>query len=258
MNNKCVLITGAVINTGLATAKKFLSEGWTVFITSRNEKEAEDRAKQLSKEYSQPCFGLGYTPLRAKEEIENLYKKIEDLGYVVNVVVCNAANLGLSQDALEVDPNEWEDVLLTNVTGYFATASVGAIQMIRADKSENGSIVFVGSINYRNAIPARSAYVASKGAIYAMTKALALDYAPYGIRVNCVMPGPIWTTRYDADPEKARKKAQPIPIGRVSTTKEIAQAIFYLATEQSGNMTGSGLVIDGGLDSSSACAKVLR
>lgn len=248
MKNKCVLITGAVRNTGLATAEKFLREGWTVFITSRDRQEAEEKAKELSDKYGQACFGLEYTPLHAKEEVEGLYKEISEMGYTVNCVVCNAAHLGLSQDALEVELDEWEEVLLTNVTGYFATARTAAREMIHAGVSKEGSIVFVGSINYRNAIPGRSAYVASKGAIYSMAKALALDFAPYGIRVNCLMPGPIWTTRYDADPEKAAKKAEPVPIGRVSTTEEIAEGIYYFATEKSGNATGAGLIIDGGLD----------
>ena len=253
MQNKCVLITGATVNTGLECAKTFLSQGYTVFITSRNQKNAQKTAQQLSKEYNQKCFGWGFSPLHAKEQVEELYKNIEKLGYAVDVVVCNAADLGLDQDVLNVDIDEWNNVLVTNVTGYFATAKQGAKQMISSGKNKNASIVLVGSINYKNAIPNRSAYVASKGAILSLTKALALDFAPYGIRVNCVMPGPIWTTRYDADPQKAIKKAQPVPMGRVSTTKEIAQAIFYFATNQSGNATGTGLIIDGGLDCSCAC-----
>ncbi len=248
----CALITGAVRNTGLAAARKFLREGWSVFITSRNGQEAEKKAKELSEEFGQTCIGLSYTPFNAKEEAEYLFRRIAALGYFVQCAVCNAANLGLSQDALEVPLDEWEEVLLTNVTGYFATARTAAREMIRENAAKHGTIVLIGSINYRNAIPDRSAYVASKGAIYAMTKALALDFAPFGIRVNCLMPGPIWTTRYDADPEKAKKKAKPVPIGRVSTTEEIAEGIWFLATDQSGNATGSGLIIDGGLDCSAA------
>lgn len=82
-----------------------------------------------------------------------------------------------------------------------------------------------------------------------MTKALAIDLAPCGIRVNCVMPGPIWTSRYDADPIKAARKADPIPLKRVSTGDEIAEAVFFLSNPTSGTMTGAGMIIDGGLDS---------
>ena len=82
-----------------------------------------------------------------------------------------------------------------------------------------------------------------------MTKGLALDFAPYGIRVNCVMPGPIWTTRYDANPETAARKGDALPLKRVSTTDEVANCIWFFATENSGNATGSSMVIDGGLTS---------
>lgn len=255
MNDRCVLITGAVRNTGLACAKKFLSEGWTVFITSRDGAEAEKKAAELSAQYGQNCFGLAYCPRNAKEEVEGLFEMIAEKDCTVRCVVCTAADLGLAQDALNVDTGAWEDVLLTNVVGYFAPARTAAREMIKANIAKDGAIVFIGSINFRDTIPGRSAYVASKGAIYSMTKALALDFAPYGIRVNCIMPGPVWTSRYENDPVKAAKKAEPVPLGRVSRTEEIAEGVYYFASGNSGNATGAGLIIDGGIDSISAGAK---
>lgn len=252
MNDKCVLITGGIRNTGLACAKKFLSEGWTVFITSRNGEEASEKAEELSALYGQNCFGLHYSPRDAKEEIEGLFKQISDRNCIIRCVVCTAADLGLAQDALKVDVDAWENVLLTNVVGYFAPARTAAREMIKANITSDGAIVFIGSINFRDTIPGRSAYVASKGAIYSMTKALALDFAPYGIRVNCIMPGPIWTSRYENDPVKAAKKAEPVPLGRVSRTEEIAESVYFFAGSKSGNATGAGLIIDGGIDSISA------
>ena len=246
-NAKCALITGAVKNTGLAAAEKFLQEGWTVIITSRSAEEAQVRAAELSEKYSLPCYGFRYTPLTAEESCGELFSQIDALGLVPDAVVCCAADLGLAQNALTVDIGTWTNVLTTNVVGYFAPARAAALRMIEAKKP--GTVVFIGSINYRDAIPNRSAYVASKGAIRSMTKGLALDFAPHGIRVNCIMPGPIWTTRYDADPEKAARKASVVPLGRVSKASEIASAIYFFSTDASGNATGSGLVIDGGLDS---------
>ena len=247
-NRKCILITGAVRNTGLAIAKRFLSEGWAVFITSRNTIDAKKKAEELSRTYLSPCFGLGYSPLKDKNEIGELFKTIAEKGYIIDSLVCAAAALGLSQNSLNCDPEEWENVFFTNMTGYFSIAQFAAKEMIRSGKAKTGTIVLIDSINYRNAIPARSAYIASKGGILSLSKALAVDLAPYGIRVNCVIPGPIWTTRYDSDPQKAAKKAKPIPLGRVSTGDEIAEAVFFLSTEKSGNMTGDGMIIDGGLD----------
>lgn len=246
---KCALVTGAVRNTGLAVARRFLREGWAVFITSRDGDEAEKRAKELSEEFGKPCYGLEYFPNEAAEKTEALFSEISARGYTVNSVVCAAADLGLSQNPLECDPKDWENVFFTNMTGYFAPAKTAVKEMVRHGETDGGTIVFIGSINFRNCIPDRSAYVASKGGILSLTKALAVDFARFGIRVNCVMPGPIWTTRYDADPVKAARKAEPIPFGRVSSAEEIADAVFYFSTDQSGTATGTGLIIDGGLDS---------
>lgn len=245
---KSVLITGAVRNTGLGIAEKFLQEGWTVFITSRNECEAQKKAAELAEKYAQPCYGLGYNPLNAKEEGEALFQAVAEKGYVLDSLVCNAADLGLQQDPLTIDLQTWENVLVTDVVGYFVPARIAAREMVRAGKA--GTIVFIGSINCRDALPRRSAYCASKGAIRSMTKALALDFAPYGIRVNCLMPGPIWTTRYDAmDPQEAERREKLVPLGKASTAAQIAGGVFFFATDASGNATGSGLVMDGGMDS---------
>ncbi len=250
----CVLITGAVRNTGLAVAKRFLREGRAVFITSRDAGEAARRAEELSSAFSAPCFGLGFSPLHAETEASRLFETIAGKGYCAGTAVCTAAALGLGQDALSCRPEDWAEIFFTNMTGYFSVARGAAREMIRADAARTGSIVFIGSINYRSAIPGRSAYVASKGGILSMTKGLAVDLAPHGIRVNCVLPGPIWTSRYDADPVKAAKKAEPVPLGRVSAAEEIAEAVYYLSSPASGNMTGAGLVIDGGLSSLSPIA----
>lgn len=247
---KSVLVTGGVRNTGLGIAEKFLQEGWTVFLTSRSAADAEKKAAELAEKYGQECYGLGYDPLNAKQESEALFEKIAQKGYVLDSLVCNAADLGRWQNPLNVDLDAWENVLLTNVMGYFVPARIAAREMIAAGKAKTGTIVFIGSINCRDALPERSAYCASKGAIRSMTKALALDFAPYGIRVNCVMPGPIWTTRYDEmDPQEAARREKLIPLGKASTAAQIAGGVYFFATEASGNATGSGLVMDGGMDS---------
>lgn len=246
---RCALITGAVRNTGLAVARKFLKEGWTVFITSRSGKEAKQKAAELSAQFSRPCYGLEYSPRDAADRIEILFSEIAAKGCTVNAVVCAAANLGLAQNSLTCEAEDWEDVFFTNMTGYFAPAKTAVREMLRQGKTEGGTVVFIGSINFRNCIPDRSAYVASKGGILSLTKALAVDFAQYGVRVNCIMPGPIWTSRYDADPAKAERKAEPIPYGRVSSAEEIANAVYYFSTEESGTATGTGFIIDGGLDS---------
>ena len=249
--NRSVLVTGGVRNTGLAVAEKFLSEGWTVFITSRNAADAEEKAAELSEKYGRECYGLGYDPLKAAEEGEQLFEKIKEKDYVIDSLVCTAADLGRWQNPLTVDVQAWQDTLLTNVVGYFVPARIAAREAIAAGKSKTTTMVFIGSINCQDALPDRSAYVASKGAIRSMTKALALDFAPYGIRVNCLMPGAIWTTRYDNEysPEEAVKRAKVIPLNTITTTAQVAGGVYFYATEASGTCTGSSLIMDGGIDS---------
>ena len=192
---KCVLITGAVRNAGLGMARKFLSEGWDVVITSRVEEDAKKKAAELSAEFDAKCYGFGFAPLNAQQEVPQLFQKLEAEGIALDSIICNAADLGRWMDPLKVEAQDWINVLNTNVVGYFLPAREAARQMVKNGKQ--GTVIFIGSINYKDALPDRSAYVASKGAIRSMTKALAIDFAKYGIRVNCIAPGPIWTNRYD-------------------------------------------------------------
>ena len=247
--SKCVLITGAVRNSGLGMARKFLKEGWTVIITSRVEEDAQAKAKELAEEFGTPCYGFGYSPANAKESVLTLSEKIENAGLELDSVICNAANLGRWMNPLEVSAEDWIEVLETNVVGYFLPARLAARQMIRTGKAKQGTIIFVGSINYMDALPDRSAYVASKGAVRSMTKALAIDFGKYGIRVNCIAPGPIWTNRYEEmDPAEAEQRRKLVPLQTITTKENMGEIAWFLANETSQNMTGSVMVVDGGMD----------
>lgn len=246
---KCVLITGAVRNSGLGMARKFLKEGWSVVITSRVEEDAQAKAKELTAEFGTACYGFGYSPANAKDSVKTLFEKIENAGLELDSIICNAANLGRWMDPLTVEADDWIEVLMTNVTGYFLPARAAANQMIKTGKARNGTIIFVGSINYMDALPDRSAYVASKGAVRSLTKALAIDFGKYGIRVNCIAPGPIWTDRYEQmDPAEAEQRRKLVPLQSITTKENMGQIAWFLANDSSQNMTGSVMVVDGGMD----------
>lgn len=246
---KSVLITGAVRNSGLGIARKFLKEGWQAVITSRNEKDARRVASELQAEFGVPCLGFGYSPLDAITDTKVLFEKINNAGIELDSVICNAADLGRWMDPLTVDPTDWQNVIRTNVVGYFMVARETVKQMIKNGRANGATVVFVGSINYKDALPERSAYVASKGAIASMTKALALDFAEYGVRVNCLAPGAIWTTRYDElDVEETEIRRSKIPLKAFSTKETMGEQAFFLATAASHPMTGSVLIVDGGSD----------
>jgi NAD(P)-dependent dehydrogenase (short-subunit alcohol dehydrogenase family) len=123
-------------------------------------------------------------------------------------------------------------------------------QMVRTGKAKGATIVFVSSINYITALPERSAYVASKGAICSMTKALAIDFGKYGVRVNCIAPGPIITDRYDGlDDDEIKRRREAIPSGEFSTKETMGENVYFLASSASAPMSGSVMIVDGGLSS---------
>jgi NAD(P)-dependent dehydrogenase (short-subunit alcohol dehydrogenase family) len=245
--NKCVLITGAEKNSGYGIARKFLKEGWSVVLTSRDEGKVQEVAASLEKEFNISCYGFGYKPLEAITDTDVLFEKIEKAGIELDALVCVAADLGRWMDPLTVDGQDWANVLHTNVVGYFMPARAAVRQMIRTGKAKGATIVFTGSINYINALPERSAYVASKGAISSMTKALALDFAKYGVRVNCIAPGAILTDRYDGlDEEEFERRRSAIPLNEFSTKETMGENVYFLASESSFPMTGSVMIVDGG------------
>ena len=244
---KSVLITGATRNTGFGIARKFASEGWAVFITSRKAEDAKKAAERIHEEFGVPCFGMGFDIADA-HNAGKVTDFVHSKGYVLDYLVLCAAAQGLNQNPLTVDIDEWGAVIQANVTGNFSLARTVARDMVETEN--HGTIVFIGSITYRDCNVLRSAYNASKGAILSITKSLAVDLGQYGIRVNCLLPGPVYTERYDAlDEETRRRRNELVPIGRVSTAEDIAGGVWFLASSNSGNATGTGLIIDGGVDS---------
>ena len=243
---KSVLVVGGVRNTGLSASRRFAKEGWAVFLTSRVKEDADRVASEISEEYNVPVFGLQYD-INDIYEAPNVIAQIEKKGFSLNsVALCSAAK-GMDTDPLICDIDYWASVINANVVGNFSMARAVGKHLVEHKKA--GTIVFVGSITCQDCNEGRSSYNASKGAILSITKSLAVDLGKYGIRTNCIMPGPIYTERYDALDEETRKRRNElVPIGRVSTADDIASGIYFLASEQSGNMNGTGMIMDGGVD----------
>lgn len=247
---KHALIIGAEKNSGLGIARKFLKEGWSVVITSRDNNEIKKVAKDLEDEFKIKCYGFKYSSIDSHIDAPLLFEKIEKEGIKINSIVCVAADLGRWMDPLTVDAKRFSDVLYTNVMGYFMVAREGVKHMIKYDSAKDATIVFIGSVNYLNALPERCAYVASKGAIASMTKALALDFAKYGVRVNCLAPGAIVTDRYDElTDDEIKRRSEAIPLGQFSTKETIGENVYFLASKASFPMTGAVVISDGGSNS---------
>ena len=244
--NRSVFVTGACDGTGLAIADRFAREGYSVFVGSRDAEKAKAAAEQLSSAYGVFCKGYGYTPSHlAQDIVKEIFADIRRQGYLLDTLVLNAANLGIGQVSLEVEIEDFMSVFSTNVGWNFLMAREAARQMKEKGK---GAIVFIGSNSSVRVTENRCAYCSSKSAISAMSKSLAVDFGKYGIRSNCVLPGMIKTARWENNVNNA-KYCLPnyTPIRDIATFEDVANAAWYLGSDQSRNTTGAEIVVDGGM-----------
>ncbi|MBQ2827017.1 MAG: SDR family oxidoreductase [Clostridia bacterium] len=247
---KAVFITGAQSGTGYGIAEHFAKNGVDVFITSRNGEAAERSAETLSKTYG--VFSKGYEcDIRNEQQVKDIFSDIDSTGRFVECVVLNAANMGFDpkdpaagQDFWTVDIEDFQKVFETNLVWNFMIVRQAAVRMREAGK---GSVVFISSNTSYRAIPGRAAYSASKGGINALVRALAVDLGPFGIRCNAVLPGTIKTERWRAMGNKQIVNGALTPIGDISDFEDIANAVWFFATDMSKTITGTELVLDGGM-----------
>jgi len=247
---KAVFITGAQMGTGYCIAERFAKEGWDVFITSRRGEEAKKSAKQLADTYG--VFAKGYEcNIRNEQQIIDIFNDIDSTGRVVETVVLNAANMGFNpqnpaagQNIWTVPIEEFQEVFETNLVWNFMIIRQAAIRMKEQHK---GAIVFISSNTAYRAIPNRTAYCASKGGINSMSKGLAIDLGPFGIRSNVVLPGTIKTQRWTNMGNKQIVNGELTPIGDISDFEDIANAAWFLGSDESKNITGAEIAVDGGM-----------
>ncbi len=244
-SDKVVLVTGAARNTGLAIARAFVREGAVVWVNGRRPEATRAAVAALNAEGAAGRARAAVADVSALESVRSLFREIADAGEGLDVLVNNAVVQGIGGPFGEVDDALLEAVFRTNVFGYFRCGQEAARLMRAAGRG--GAIVNVGSNVSTRAIRNRSAYVASKGAIDALTRAMAVDLAPHGIRVNTVAPGYIRTDRWDLlDTAAAERRRGNTPLRREALGDDIAQAALFFASARSGNATGARLVVDGG------------
>lgn len=247
---KAVFITGGHRGTGYAIAKLFAKNGMNVFIGARDEKAAAIAAQELSYKYGVYSKGYACDLLNNEEQINKIFDDIDASEYFVDTLVLNAADMALGSDpskGLDLWTLPLEDfsrVIETNIAGNFAVARRAAVSM---RKRNHGSIVFIGSNTVYRANQNREAYISSKGGINALSKCLAVDLGPYGIRSNVILAGTIKTERWVGMGKKQIVNGEMTPIGDVSDYEDIANAAWYLGTDLSKNVTGAELTVDGGM-----------
>jgi 3-oxoacyl-[acyl-carrier protein] reductase len=164
----------------------------------------------------------------------------------VHIVVNNAAWASPIAHILEMDLDHWNTVMRGNLTSVYLHCHRAANIMV--DQGIRGSIINISSFAAARAHRYMAAYDASKGGMEAMTRTMAIDLAPFGIRVNVVGPGAIHTEEYDlAGEEGKRRRGQTVPLGRVGYPEDIAGAVAFLASDDASYITGQTLYVDGGM-----------
>ncbi len=243
---KSVFITGAKDGTGFAIAERFAKEGYAVFLGGRSFESLAPSAKAITEKCGVFCKAYGYhADTEHEDEIKSIFDDIKQNGYLIDTLVLNAANLGIGQVSLDVDIKDFMEVYHTNIGWNFLMARNAALQM---REKGGGAIVFIGSNSALRVTENRCAYCSSKSGIIAMSKSLAVDWGKYGIRSNCVLPGMIKTVRWENNVNNAKYcLANYTPIEDIASFEDVANAAYYLGSEQSRNTTGTELVVDGGM-----------
>ena len=247
--HKAVFVTGGTVGSGLAIASRFAKEGYDVFITSRSGERAEAAADGISQKYG--VFAKGYAlDIRDEDRVKDIFNDIDAQERFVETVCLNSADMGFGKDPAKGMPmfecsiEEFQRVFETNLVWNFMIIRQAALRMKEHHK---GAVVFISSNTAYRAIPNRIAYSTSKGGINAMSRALAVDLGPYGIRSNVVLPGTIKTQRWHEMGSKQIVNGTLTPIGDISDFEDIANAAWYLGSDESKNVTGTEITVDGGM-----------
>ena len=245
LDGKVALITGGGSGIGAACAREFAQEGAAVVITGRRKDVLEAVVKDIAQKKGRALAVAGSVTdeAHAGSAVAQAVRMFGRLDVLVN----NAGAGAFGKLLHETDEATWNEMLATNLTGAYRMIKAAVPEMIKAG---GGSIVNVSSIASLVGIPTTAAYSASKGGVDALTRCVAIDYAPQKVRCNSVCPGLVDTPMASGLIEDKDALAQIMaayPLGRYGTSEEIAKLILYLASEESAWMTGSVIPIDGGI-----------
>jgi NAD(P)-dependent dehydrogenase (short-subunit alcohol dehydrogenase family) len=242
MKDRVAVVTGAGSGIGRATALLLAREGARVLAADLQESAAAETAEQ-----SDGTVIAAEADVSDERAVERLFDRCEEeLG--TPKLLANIAGVGSTTTAPDTTLDAWERVFAVNSRGTFLCCKYAIPRMAAAG---GGSIVNMASIAGLVGLKNRAAYCASKGAVIALTRALALDHVGDHVRVNCICPGTVdspWVRRLlDDAGEPFDSLVARQPLGRLGTPEEIAAAVLYVASDAAAFMTGSSLVIDGGL-----------
>jgi NAD(P)-dependent dehydrogenase (short-subunit alcohol dehydrogenase family) len=247
LDGRVALITGGASGMGMVASRLFVSEGAKVVLTDVSDEAGERVAESIRAEGGEATYVHADV---SQEADARAMVEAAVTTYGGITVLYNNAGVMLADDGSvhTTDGAIWDTTLAINVKGVAHGCKYGIPAMI---DSGGGSVVNVASfVAWMGAATSQTAYTASKGAVLAMTREIAVEYARKGVRCNALCPGPIDTpllAELLADPARRQRRFVHIPMGRLGQAEELAKAALFLASDDSSYMTGSSLIVDGGI-----------
>lgn len=238
---KVAVVTGGGSGIGLAITRKFVENNILTVIVGRNGEKLNEAKQQLGN----LCVPVS-CDLSDLASIPGLVRQIIATHGKIDVLV-NNAGINMKKEFADVSDEDFQRILLTNVTAVFSLSREVIKTMV---EKGSGAVINISSMASQYGIPKVIAYTASKSAIEGMTRAMAVELSPKGIRINCIAPGFIATDMsakaLNNDPERKNKVLSRTPMGALGLPSDVADAALFLALEQSGYITGVVLPVDGG------------
>jgi NAD(P)-dependent dehydrogenase (short-subunit alcohol dehydrogenase family) len=242
LKGKIAIVTGGGSGIGLAIAEKLVQYNARTIIAGRNEEKLADAKKKLGDLCE--AMPLDLTDLQA---IPKFVDSVMQRYGAIDILV-NNAGINMKKEFTEVTDEDFQKVIQTNVSAVFALSR--EIVKCMLEKEIKGSIINISSMASQYGIPKVIAYTASKSAIEGMTRAMAVELSPKGIRVNCIAPGFIATDMsakaLDSDPERKAKALGRTPMGVLGLPADVGEAAAFLASDAAKYITGVVLPVDGG------------
>jgi NAD(P)-dependent dehydrogenase (short-subunit alcohol dehydrogenase family) len=246
LKGKVVIITGARRGMGKSHALLFAKAGAKVVVSDISQEDCESVVKEIEQSGGEALAIK--CDVSKKEEVNEMFSETLKKWGKIDVLINNAGIVQFKAFA-DLTEEEWDRTLDINLKGYFLCAQAAVKEMI---KQKSGVIVNIASVEMGqmgSGMPYLVHYCASKGGVVAMTEAMAVELAPYNIRVNAVAPGAIDTKIAEGqptDPEATKAFLAKIPMRRVGKSEEVSSLVLFLASDDASYITGSTMIVDGG------------